>query len=692
MTQIFVVSGTSQTSPADWNNSSNTVEGLGGGASGAFFLTTVAHATGGGGGEYRKIANFSVATPGTTAFNYTIGPGGNAVSTTVDGNDGTATTFNTSSLIANPGIKGTQGAGAHNGGAGGSLGTGAAANANGGRGGNMTGASGGGGSGGGGAGGATGAGNAGVDTASTATFIATAGGSGDAGAGGAGGLSTSGAGGNGTEWDASHGSGGGGGGNGSGAPAGGGGLYGGGGGGANDTAGTSGAGGQGILVLTYTPASSTPPFIPIDFGPPQRIPPQPDRSRQQSFDLSLLTGQDRLPNRQMDWRIAPLLPPQPDRSRQQSFDLKLLTGADKLPFRNLYPPPQVAFNPMGLRAFDQNGGQLLLTGQDKLPNRQMDWRVAPLLPPQPDRSRQQPFNLNLLIGKDQLPFRQMDWKVAPTWRPQPDTTRQQSVNIGLIGQDKLPFRNEVRPRQTRPWLPSTPDLNLLTTTLTTIVVQAPFNQSMWPMPRGPEYHTGLRAHPAQPSPGALLAPFVSPPWLLPSPAKQPPLPQFQFLPSFFPVVAVLPSNQSDWRLPRVANWTAPDASFSPFNIPAATPAVQQPGGGGSLTQPYFDALDRLFLADRRLRDRELKRYSDYRRDAEELKKAIQAAFDHAMGRKPELAAAIAEATPELLSSKKMDAAVVERSLDGVLRVLALLQEEVDRISEEDDLDVLMMVM
>jgi hypothetical protein len=31
VTQIFIVSGTSQTSPADWNNSNNTVEGIGGG-------------------------------------------------------------------------------------------------------------------------------------------------------------------------------------------------------------------------------------------------------------------------------------------------------------------------------------------------------------------------------------------------------------------------------------------------------------------------------------------------------------------------------------------------------------------------------------------------------------------------------------------------------------------------------------
>jgi hypothetical protein len=170
MARIFVVSGTSQTSPADWNNSNNSVEGLGGGASGAIAITS-GHATGGGGGEWRKISNFSVATPGTTAFNYTIGPGGTAVVSSVaaNGNDGTQTTFNTSSLVAKPGIKGTQAAGSVNGGAGGTAGTGAGGNFDGGRGGNLTGASGSGASGGGGAAGGTGAGAAGGDSASTGT-------------------------------------------------------------------------------------------------------------------------------------------------------------------------------------------------------------------------------------------------------------------------------------------------------------------------------------------------------------------------------------------------------------------------------------------------------------------------------------------------------------------------------------------
>lgn len=265
-TQIFIVSGTTQVSPADWTNANNTVEAIGAGASGGVGDVSNPRASGGGGGEYRKIINFSVIVPGTTPFVYVIGAGGAAVSRTTSGgtagNDGSQVTFNVTDLIAKPGLAGaatTDGATTASGGLGGTGGTGAAANFNGGRGGDctinraVTG--------GGGAAGPNGAGNQGVDSVSLS--VPTDGGSGDNGLGGAGGPSTGGTGdgspgGNGAEWDATHGSGGGG----SGAraasatvTAGSGGNYGAGGGGvANNTAGnatTSGAGAQGLIVITY---------------------------------------------------------------------------------------------------------------------------------------------------------------------------------------------------------------------------------------------------------------------------------------------------------------------------------------------------------------------------------------------------------------------------------------------------------
>lgn len=244
------------TSPSDWNNANNTIELIAGGGSGGS-QTGVGHPTGGGAGEYGKTTNFTFATPGTTTATYQIGAGGVAVTGATVGNNGGDTWFNGTTqagatLGALHGVGGATGTGSRNGGTGGTGGVGTTHTA-GGRGGNLTGASGSGGSGGGGAGGSTGAGNAGVDSSNT-TAITTAGGSADAGSGGAGGAGGgNNPGGNGTEWDASHGSGGGGGGNGTSGTltAGSGGNYGGGGGGAIAVTPTSGAGIQGIIVITY---------------------------------------------------------------------------------------------------------------------------------------------------------------------------------------------------------------------------------------------------------------------------------------------------------------------------------------------------------------------------------------------------------------------------------------------------------
>lgn len=280
--QSFQTSGTSVTlsslSPA-WNNSANSVEGIGGGGSGGAGKRNssgFAACTGGGGGEYRKISNF--ADPGG-ATPMTIGQGGTAAATGtgsaqefVAGNNGTSTTWNTNSLIATLGNGGGAASGTSplNGGAGGTGGTGSAGNNNGGAGGQGTPsgtsiAT----TGGGGAGGPNGAGNAGVAGGNASN---TNGGQGDGasgGTGGTGGTTTPAGNGNpGTELgDSIHGCGGGGGAirqalNGA-IVAGSGGLYGAAGGGAynigagnnsSDKA-TSGAGANGIIVLTWTPST-----------------------------------------------------------------------------------------------------------------------------------------------------------------------------------------------------------------------------------------------------------------------------------------------------------------------------------------------------------------------------------------------------------------------------------------------------
>ncbi len=101
---LLTTSGSNQTwtSPADWNNSNNTIECIGAGGSGGAVLGDSTNvATGGGGGAYSLISNFTVATPGTTTVTYNIGSGGTAVnisSGTSAGNLGGDTWFNSSSF------------------------------------------------------------------------------------------------------------------------------------------------------------------------------------------------------------------------------------------------------------------------------------------------------------------------------------------------------------------------------------------------------------------------------------------------------------------------------------------------------------------------------------------------------------------------------------------------------------------
>lgn len=260
--------GSNQTYTSDptWNNANNTIECLGGGATGGASVGA-GWASGGGAGAYSKITNFTFATPGTTTATYNIGKGGTAntvstVSTIANGVAGTVTYFNASAdpgngadntkVSAAPGSAGAAvTTGTATGGAGGltTAGWGQTKTA-GGNGANATLAT-----------TPGGAGGAAGPFGNGANGISTSGGGADAGHGGTGG--TSGAnGGNGTEWDASHGSGGGGGSKTTSAAgtatAGAGGLYGGGSGGATNThnltgdAATSPAASQGIIVLTWT--------------------------------------------------------------------------------------------------------------------------------------------------------------------------------------------------------------------------------------------------------------------------------------------------------------------------------------------------------------------------------------------------------------------------------------------------------
>ena len=261
------------TSPSDWDNSANSVECIGGGASGGSG-TAGRHYTGGGGGAYSKITNFTFASPGTTTATYRVAASvtGTASGTSTVGKAGDPTWWNDT---VNPGVgtdntkcsaagggAGQTAVGTVNGGAGGATtASWGQTKFAGGRGGNLTGASGTGASGGGGAAGPNGAGGNGVDSTSTATTNTNGGqgGNGFGGAAGASGSSGS-AGGDGTDLDGTNGSGGGGGGRTTGLAVGyAGGNYGGGSAG-NRTMGSAAAGNgiQGIILVTYTPLAASP--------------------------------------------------------------------------------------------------------------------------------------------------------------------------------------------------------------------------------------------------------------------------------------------------------------------------------------------------------------------------------------------------------------------------------------------------
>ena len=227
------------TSPSDWNNASNTIETIAGGGGGSPANTATTAGAGAGAGGYSKISNFTFASPGTTTATYQIGAGG---SSGASGGDTwfNAATIGSSSVGSKAGTAGsgnTAGAGTTTG----AVGTTKSAGGNGGGGANVNNAAGAGG----GAGGPNGAGGGGGSPPG-------------ADAGGAGGA--------GQEWDSTHGSGGGGGGGsgqGSGGTTGGAGGAGGGYGGAGGGGGygpsanaVGGAGSQGIITITYTPASA----------------------------------------------------------------------------------------------------------------------------------------------------------------------------------------------------------------------------------------------------------------------------------------------------------------------------------------------------------------------------------------------------------------------------------------------------
>ena len=250
-TVTFLTSGTSYSTPADWNNSNNTIECIGAGGNGGSGGTTAgSKGAGGGGGAYALISNLTIS----GSISYSIAGGGSQADTT----------FNSTSLVCDAGNNASGATAGAGGTTGASTGTTKFAGGTGDIGSTMADG------GGGGAGGTTSAGSdGGVSGGGNGGTVS--GGTGGAAATTAGDIANPG--GNGTVWQVSPARGAGGGG-GAGANCsnpdvvaatngGDGGAYGGGGGGGGQNVGANctgfgstaaGAGAQGIIVTTYTPA------------------------------------------------------------------------------------------------------------------------------------------------------------------------------------------------------------------------------------------------------------------------------------------------------------------------------------------------------------------------------------------------------------------------------------------------------
>jgi hypothetical protein len=244
--------GTPWTVPANWNTTNNSIQCIGGGAAGRSNINFGDGRSGGGAGAYSAVQNLTL-TPGSS-IQFIVGAGG-TVSMNNPANSGGDTWFNGATLASSSvGAKGGLGTD-FTGGAGGAASSGVGTIKLSGGSAPSTGS----GAGGGGGGGAAGPNGNGADGLAHAGTAGGAGGNGDAGFGGSGGAQNA-TGRAGAEFDELHGAGGGGGGGQSGVPGGSGGAYGaGGGGGGGGSNGThdGGAGGNGLIVITYVPVPGT---------------------------------------------------------------------------------------------------------------------------------------------------------------------------------------------------------------------------------------------------------------------------------------------------------------------------------------------------------------------------------------------------------------------------------------------------
>src|SRR5882672_3844427 len=204
------------------------------------------------------------------------------------------------------------------------------------------------------------------------------------------------------------------------------------------------------------------------------LPRSPQDTQSWTWRQTGMLGKDRLPNRQQDWPIPPA-PPNIDHGWAWRQVDKL--GKDTLPFRQQDWP-----NPLPPSLVDANwtrGFEPLRSGPIQAPLDQNAYYDRPTYPPFIDQTWV--WRQVGMLGQDKLPFRQQDWpNPTPTISVQTWTWRQ----TGMLGRDVLPFRQQDWPNPIGPLRPLIQNLYRPLSGVT-VSAQLPFTQYDWPNPVRP---------------------------------------------------------------------------------------------------------------------------------------------------------------------------------------------------------------
>jgi hypothetical protein len=217
---------------------------------------------------------------------------------------------------------------------------------------------------------------------------------------------------------------------------------------------------------------------------PQLLPPALFQTWIQSVNLSLVTVPPlpRPPFNQFDWPV-PIAAGQAAQSWASSYNQNLV-GQDHLPVRQ-----QDWQNPIPVQWYrDWSINLLQSTLFAPHPFAQLDWPV-PVAPPRLDQTFTASYNKNL-VGQDRLPNRQQDWPLTQSATAAVIQTWIQSVNLALLAPPVVGPLGVLSNQYDWPLTPPAPqpDRGVFVSFNKNLIGQdrLPSRQTDWPLPnRGP---------------------------------------------------------------------------------------------------------------------------------------------------------------------------------------------------------------